>query len=132
MKKEIPENIMQSIHKFPAYKDVKKEDIRWDCLMGCWTFTKDGVFVGVETNGYVVSPLGKCKHCGYVPGCTGFRKLSKAKRQYLIKHGFEITENAIGDEIARKITTPKSVLPYSGALFYYHRIHCLGVDYDRT
>ena len=51
--KEVPESIMESIHKYPQYKNVKKEDVRWDCLDGCWTFSSGGVFVGIESDGYV-------------------------------------------------------------------------------
>jgi hypothetical protein len=42
-------------NSFPNQAEQILKDLKYDCIMGCWYFTLNSIFVGVESDGYVHS-----------------------------------------------------------------------------
>lgn len=64
--------------------------------------------------------LNDCARCRYVVGATcGFEPLSETERKILLDDGYELTQNAQGEGIARKGSGH-----FNSARFELHRVQC--------
>ncbi len=54
--KIITDVVIQSVKKsFPDQADDILRQVKWDGMMGCYYFTRWGMFVGIETDGHIHS-----------------------------------------------------------------------------
>lgn len=56
-KPDMTKQVSDRLSKFAEEHNISRDDlnIRWDGLFGCWCFEYDGIFYGIETNGYLHS-----------------------------------------------------------------------------